>query len=141
MNFRFAKSLVESLHRFLFHRGLHMQVMLRHIQIRVANHTLNGRQIHTQRLHLADVGVAAGVRRQHPNAIQIFKIAFELVPVVLGVKRLFPLWRLEDVWMTSVTRSRMLFIRRTHSIWFSALSCSVTLSAVAYCSVSRVHIS
>ena len=67
-----------------------MQVMLRHVQIRVPHHTLDGRQIHTQRLHLADVGVSAGVRRQHPNVTQIFKIAFEYSPVVFGIEGLLP---------------------------------------------------
>ena len=79
-----------------------MQVVLRHIQIRVANHTRNGCQIHTQRLHLADIGVTAGVRRQHSNAIQIFKIAFELVPVVLGVEGLLPEGRLKDIFVLRV---------------------------------------
>ena len=38
---------------------------------------------------------------------------------------------------TSLTRSRMLFIMRTHFIGFSALSCSVTPSFPAYFFTSR----
>jgi hypothetical protein len=36
--------------------------VLRHIQIRVTDHALDRRQVDPQRLHLADIGVAAGMR-------------------------------------------------------------------------------
>ena len=61
-----AKCLVESLDCLLLDRGLHMQIVLRHVQIRVAHHALDRRQVHAQRLHLTDIGVPARMRRQLP---------------------------------------------------------------------------
>ena len=55
-----AKSRIECLYGFLFDRGLHMQVVLCHVQIRVTHHALNGREIHVQRLHLAHIYCTTG---------------------------------------------------------------------------------
>ncbi len=52
-----AKRLVERIHRLLLDRGLHMQVVLRHIQIRVTDHALDRGEIHTQRLRLTDINL------------------------------------------------------------------------------------
>ena len=45
-----AKRRIECLHGLLFYRALHMQIMLRHVQIRMAHHALDGRQVYAQRL-------------------------------------------------------------------------------------------
>ena len=44
-----------------------MEVMLGHVDIRMAHNALNRGQIHSQCLHLAHIGMAAGMRRLHPN--------------------------------------------------------------------------
>ena len=62
MRFREAKCLVEHLYRLLLDRRLHMQIMLRHIQVSMTHHALDRGEVNTQRLHLADKGMAAGVR-------------------------------------------------------------------------------
>ena len=82
MRFREAKCLVEHLHRFLLDRRLHMQIMFSHIQIGMTHHALDRGEVHTQRLHLADKGMAAGVRRQHTHLRDCSDIFLELVPVV-----------------------------------------------------------
>lgn len=54
---------------------LYVEVVLRHAHIGMSNDTLDGSQVHTQRLHLADIGVSAAVRRQERdlgNALQCF---------------------------------------------------------------------
>ena len=61
-----------------------MQVVLRHVQVRVTDHALDRRQVNPQRLHLADIGVAAGMRRQLTHTLDGSHILLELVPVVYG---------------------------------------------------------
>ena len=56
-----------------------MEIMLRHVHVRVAYDALDGSQIHTQRLHLADVGVAAAVRRQYPDAAHFLQSLLEVM--------------------------------------------------------------
>ena len=73
-----------------------MQVVLRHIQVRMTDHALDRRQVDPQRLHLADIGVAAGMRRQLTHILDGSHILLELVPVVLGVEGLLSVRRLED---------------------------------------------
>lgn len=59
-----TKCLIEDLNGLLLDRGLHVQIVLRHIQIRVPDHALDRGHVYTQRLHLRDVGVPAGMWRQ-----------------------------------------------------------------------------
>ena len=42
-------------------RILNMEIMLSHIDIGVANNTLNCRKVNTQGLHLADIGMSTGM--------------------------------------------------------------------------------
>ena len=46
---------------------------------------------------------------------------------------------ISSLFTISVTRSRILFIRPTHSIWSLAFSASVMPSASAICFTSRIH--
>lgn len=48
--------------------------------------------------------------------------------------------KISSVFTISIARFRMLFILPTHSIWLSALSCSVTPSTSAICFTSRRNI-
>ena len=68
MRFREAKCLVEHLHSLLLDRGLHMQVVLCHIQVRMTDHALDRSEVNAQRLHLTDISMAAGMRRQHTDS-------------------------------------------------------------------------
>ena len=77
-----AKSRIECLYGFLFDRALHMQIMLRHVQIRIPHHALDGREIHAQGLHLRHVGVTAGMGRQFPDAVKGTYILLEFIPLV-----------------------------------------------------------
>ena len=63
-----------------------MQIMLRHVQVRVPHHALDGCQLNAQSLHLRHVGMPAGMRRHHTNVTQGLDIVLELFPVVFGVK-------------------------------------------------------
>ena len=66
---------------------LYVEVVLRHADIGVSHDTLDGSQVHTQRLHLADIGMPAAVRRQEGyfgNGLQSF---FELVTEMSGIAR------------------------------------------------------
>ena len=54
---------------------LYVEVVLRHTDIGVSYDTLDGREVYAQRLHLADIGMSAAVRRQERdfgNALQCF---------------------------------------------------------------------
>ena len=59
-----AKSRIECLYGFLFDRALHVQIVLRHIQNRVSDRALDRGEVYAQCLHLRNVGVPAGMRRQ-----------------------------------------------------------------------------
>ena len=74
-----------------------MQIVLRHVQIRVTHHALDRRQVHAQRLKLTHIGVSAGMRRQNTDSLNVGDILLEFVPIVFGVEGLFFVWRLEDV--------------------------------------------
>ena len=58
-----TKGLVKSLCSFLADRALDMKIMFCHVGVRMADHRLDRLDVHTQRLHLADVGMAAAVGR------------------------------------------------------------------------------
>lgn len=61
--------------------------MLRHAHIGMSHDALDSREINTQRLHLADIGMSAAVRRQEGyfgNGLQSF---FELVTEMSGIAR------------------------------------------------------
>ena len=79
------KRLAELLRSRLPDRFLHMEIMLGHINIRMAHNALNRGQIHSQRLHLAHIGVAAGMRRQHPNIGNAVQICLEGVAEICRV--------------------------------------------------------
>lgn len=54
---------------------LYVEVVLRHTHIGVSHDALDGSQVHTKRLHLADIGVSAAVWRQEGyfgNGLQSF---------------------------------------------------------------------
>ena len=66
---------------------LYVEVVLRHADIGVSHDTLDGSQVYAQRLHLADIGMSAAVRRQERhfgNSLQCF---LELVTEVSGIAR------------------------------------------------------
>lgn len=44
-----------------------MQVMLRHIHAGVPYDALDGREVHSQRLYLTDIGMSAAVRRKQTH--------------------------------------------------------------------------
>lgn len=75
---------------------LYVEVVLRHTHIGMTDDTLDGSQVHTQRLHLADIGMSAAVwcqERDLGNGLQSF---FELVTerlFRLAVLFLFADWR------------------------------------------------
>ena len=48
---------------FLANSVLHMQIVLCHIYISMTHNTLDSRQIYSQRLHLANIGMSTRVRR------------------------------------------------------------------------------
>ena len=79
------KRLAEFLRSGLPDRFLHMEIMLGHVNIRMAHNALNRGQIHSQRLHLADVCVAARMRRQHPNIGDAIQICLEGVAKICWV--------------------------------------------------------
>lgn len=54
---------------------LYVEIVLRHADIGVSHDALYSREINTQRLHLADIGMSAAVRRQEGyfgNGLQSF---------------------------------------------------------------------
>ena len=97
MRFREAKCLVEHLHRLLLDRCLHMQIMFRHIQIGMTDHTLDRGEVNAQRLHLTDISVAAGMRCQHADSRDCGDVFLELVPVMFGIEGLLATRGLKDV--------------------------------------------
>ena len=61
--------------------------MLRHTDIGVSHDTLDGSQVHTQRLHLADIGMSAAVRRQERDFGNSLQSLFELVTEMSRITR------------------------------------------------------
>ena len=64
---------------------LYVEVMLCHIHIGVTHNALDGGEIHTQCLHLRDVSMAAGVRREGWNFRDGFQCLAELIAEVRGI--------------------------------------------------------
>ncbi len=64
---------------------LNMEIMLSHIHVGVSYDTLDGREIHAQRLQLADIGMSAAVRCQQSYTLYRGKCFAEMVAVVAGV--------------------------------------------------------
>lgn len=62
-----------------------MEIVLRHVHVRVAHDALDRCQVHPQRLHLAYVGVAAAVRRQNPDAAHLLQSLLEVAAEGLGI--------------------------------------------------------
>ena len=58
---------------------LYVEVVLRHTDIGVSYDTLDGREVYAQRLHLADIGMSAAVRRQERDFGNGLQSLFELV--------------------------------------------------------------
>ena len=87
-----TKRRIECLHGLLFYRALHMQILLCHVQIRVADHALDRCQIHTERLHLTDICVPAEMRRQLSytlNGADIGKDVNKLLKLHFSVAELY----------------------------------------------------
>ena len=61
------EGLAEAIDSICTDRFLNMQIMLRHVHIGVSYNALDGREVYTQRLHLADIGMSAAVRRQQSH--------------------------------------------------------------------------
>ena len=61
---------------------LYVEVMLRHVHIGVAHNALDGGKIHTQCLHLRDVSMSAGMRREGWNLRDGFQCLAELITEV-----------------------------------------------------------
>lgn len=66
---------------------LYVEVVLRHADIGVSNDTLDGSQVHPQRLHLADIGVSAAVWRQEGYFGNGLQSLFELVTEMSRITR------------------------------------------------------
>lgn len=64
-----------------------MEVVLRHADIGVSHDTLDGSQVHTKRLHLADIGVSAAVWRQEGYFGNGLQSLFELVTEMSRITR------------------------------------------------------
>lgn len=91
-----GKRLAKLLRSGLPDRFLHMEIMLGHVDIRMAHNALNRGQIHPQRLHLADVCVSAGMRRQHPNIGDAIQICLEGIAEIRWITGLPHLPHLPD---------------------------------------------
>ena len=66
---------------------LYVEVMLRHVHIGVAHNALDGGKIHTQCLHLRDVSMSAGMRREGWDFRDGFQRLAELIAEVRGIAR------------------------------------------------------
>ena len=84
---------------------LYVEVMLRHIHIGVAHNALDGGEIHTQCLHLRDVSMSAGMRREGWNFRNGFQCLAELVTEVRGIAGVVLLPFLPDELLLRLTQS------------------------------------
>ena len=62
-----------------------MEIMLSHLGVGVDYDTLDGLNVHTQRLHLRHIGVAAAVRREQADIACFFQRFAEHIPEMGGV--------------------------------------------------------
>lgn len=70
---------------------LYVQVVLGHVDVRMTDDALDGRQIHAESLHLRHVGVSAGMGRQQSYLRDGLQCLAELIPEVGGVAGLIHL--------------------------------------------------
>ena len=66
---------------------LYVEVVLRHADIGVSHDTLDGSQVCAQRLHLADIGMSAAVRRQERHFGNSLQSLVELVTEMSRITR------------------------------------------------------
>ena len=76
---------------------LYVEVVLRHAHIGMSHDALDGSQVHTKRLHLADIGVSAAVRCKQPHLRDGLQCLTELIPEVGGIAGLIYLAGFPDV--------------------------------------------
>ena len=76
---------------------LYVEIVLRHAHISMSNDTLDGSQVHSQRLHLADIGMSAAVRCKQPYLRDGLQCFTELIPEVGGIAGLIYLAGFPDV--------------------------------------------
>ena len=62
-----------------------MEIMLSHLGVGVAYDALDGLNVHTQRLHLRHIGVAAAVRREQADIARFFQRFAEYIPEMGGI--------------------------------------------------------
>lgn len=72
-------------------RILNVQVVFGHVHVSMSNQALNRCQVHTKCLHLRNIGMAAAMRSQNPNAFNPFKLFLEFFPEVGRIARLISL--------------------------------------------------
>lgn len=83
---------------------LYVQVVLGHVDVRMTDDALDGRQIHAESLHLRHVGVSAGMGRQHPHTGDLGQSLFEVVAESGGLQGL-SFFRISHTYLQSVVRS------------------------------------
>lgn len=76
---------------------LYVEIVLRHADIGVSHDTLYSREINTQRLHLADIGMSAAVWRQESHLRDGLQSFSELITKVSGVTGLIHLTGFPDI--------------------------------------------
>ena len=69
-------------------RILDVEIVLSHVDVGVADDTLDGGKINAQRLQLANVGVPAAVGSQNANSFNFTNGSLELFPEIGWVARL-----------------------------------------------------
>ena len=84
-----AEGLIEGFHGLLFYRGLYVQIVLRHVQIGMSNDALDCRKIDPESLHLGNIRMAAGMRRQYTNTVNRCQSGLDFFPVMFRIEGLF----------------------------------------------------
>ena len=59
--------------------------MLSHVDVRVTDDALNGREVNTQSLHLRHIGMTAAVGRQHTDTGDLLQSLFEMIAEGCGI--------------------------------------------------------
>ena len=75
----FRESFAKSLRGFQSFRLLHVQIMPRHIDFRVADDILDGLNVHAQSLHLGHKGMPTAMWRQYADTLDRLQGFLELV--------------------------------------------------------------
>ena len=101
-----SRKLVQHCHGCCLDLRLNVEIMLDHVNLGVSAEVPNCLQRNSLRLKLADVGMSAAVRRQHPHSSKLFQRLLVVLSEATGITK--PAWNLSvpDILLSRVPKEQ-----------------------------------